>query len=99
MDSFDRVDALKKYIDKNLPKDKRELPIVLVGTMIDLPGRQVDVEMVATWASKERVKFFEVSSQGMLFILGLNGIKNVYFKTEDHSQKSYITWSEGTFIL
>lgn len=54
LDSFERVDALKKYIDKNVPKDKRELPIVLVGTMIDLPGRQVDAELAATWASKER---------------------------------------------
>jgi NF-kappa-B inhibitor-interacting Ras-like protein len=54
MDTFERIDALKKYIDKNLPKDKRELPIVVVGTMIDLPGRQVDIEMASTWASKER---------------------------------------------
>lgn len=56
MDSFDRIDALKKYIDKNLPKDKREVPIVLIGTMIDLPGRQVDAEMASVWASKERGK-------------------------------------------
>lgn len=63
LESFERADALKKFIDKNLPKDKKEIPIVLVGTMIDLPGRQVDIETAATWASKERVKFFEVSAQ------------------------------------
>jgi GTPase SAR1 family protein len=53
-DTFDRVNEIKKQLDKTLPKDKREVPIVLVGTMIDLPGRQVDTEMASVWASRER---------------------------------------------
>lgn len=54
METFQCVNEIKKQLDRNLPKDKREIPIILVGTMVDLPGRQVGAEMASIWASKER---------------------------------------------
>ncbi|KAI6241452.1 NF-kappa-B inhibitor-interacting Ras-like protein [Aphelenchoides fujianensis] len=59
---FDLVTQLKKTIERAFSKDKRDIPIVLIGTMTDLPGRQVDFETAATWAAKEGVKYFELSA-------------------------------------
>uniref|UniRef100_A0A0K0DXB0 NF-kappa-B inhibitor-interacting Ras-like protein n=1 Tax=Strongyloides stercoralis TaxID=6248 RepID=A0A0K0DXB0_STRER len=61
-ESFNKMDILKKNIDKYLGKERQNIPIVVVGTMCDLNGRKVDTEFSATWANKERVKLFEVSN-------------------------------------
>ncbi|KAI6202873.1 NF-kappa-B inhibitor-interacting Ras-like protein [Aphelenchoides besseyi] len=59
---FEIVTQLKKCIEKAFNKDKRDIPIVLVGTMIDLPGRQVDIEKATAYANKENVKLFELAA-------------------------------------
>ncbi|CEF67287.1 NF-kappa-B inhibitor-interacting Ras-like protein [Strongyloides ratti] len=61
-ESFNKMDILKKNIDKYLGKERQNVPIIVVGTMCDLSGRKVDTEFSATWANKERVKLFEVSN-------------------------------------
>uniref|UniRef100_A0A0N5A1W9 NF-kappa-B inhibitor-interacting Ras-like protein 2 n=1 Tax=Parastrongyloides trichosuri TaxID=131310 RepID=A0A0N5A1W9_PARTI len=61
-ESFNKMDILKKHIDKFLGKERQHVPIIVVGTMCDLPGRKVDTEFSTTWANKERVKLFEVSN-------------------------------------
>jgi NF-kappa-B inhibitor-interacting Ras-like protein len=61
-ESFNKMDILKRYIEKQYVKEKKDIPIVIVGTMNDLPGRKVDSEFANTWANKERVKLFELSA-------------------------------------
>ncbi|KAH7727641.1 Protein F52A8.6 c [Aphelenchoides avenae] len=61
-ESFNKMDLLKKYIEKQFGKDKKEVPIVVVGTMTDLTGRKVDSQFALHWATKERVKLYEVSA-------------------------------------
>ncbi|CAI4227590.1 unnamed protein product [Auanema sp. JU1783] len=61
-ESFNRVDLLKKFIEKQFGKEKKEVPIVVLGNMRDLPGRQVDREFAQTWATREKVKLFEVTA-------------------------------------
>uniref|UniRef100_F1LBB6 NF-kappa-B inhibitor-interacting Ras-like protein n=2 Tax=Ascaris suum TaxID=6253 RepID=F1LBB6_ASCSU len=61
-ETFNRMDLLKKFIDKQFGKDKKEVPIVVLGNMIDLPGRKVDSEFAQSWASREKVKLYEVTA-------------------------------------
>ena len=56
-ESFNRMDVLKKQLDREkigASKDKREIPIIAIGTKVDLPGRRVDPEFALHWANKER---------------------------------------------
>ncbi|EFO27692.1 hypothetical protein LOAG_00787 [Loa loa] len=62
-ETFNRMDMLKKVIDKQFGKDKKEVPIVVLGNMIDLPGRKVDSEFARSWAIKEKVKLYEVTAK------------------------------------
>jgi NF-kappa-B inhibitor-interacting Ras-like protein len=62
-ESFNRMDQLKKYIEKHFGKEKKEVPIVVVGTMTDLPDRKVDSQFALLWATRERVKLYEVSAR------------------------------------
>ncbi|GMT01324.1 hypothetical protein PENTCL1PPCAC_23498 [Pristionchus entomophagus] len=61
-ESFNRVDTLKKIIDKHYAKEKKEMPIVVLGNMTDLPGRKVDSEFALNWSQREKVKLFEVTA-------------------------------------
>ena len=61
-ESFNKMDALKRHIEKQFSKERKDIPIAIVGTMTDLSGRRVDSEFVNSWANKERVKLFEVSA-------------------------------------
>uniref|UniRef100_A0A7E4VNU0 G domain-containing protein n=1 Tax=Panagrellus redivivus TaxID=6233 RepID=A0A7E4VNU0_PANRE len=70
-DSFNRMDALRKFIDKHYSKDKKDMALVVVATMTDLPGRKVDAEFVSTWASKERVKVFEATATNRATLLDI----------------------------
>uniref|UniRef100_A0A8C5N027 NF-kappa-B inhibitor-interacting Ras-like protein 2 n=1 Tax=Leptobrachium leishanense TaxID=445787 RepID=A0A8C5N027_9ANUR len=59
-DSFKRLEALKKEIDKS--KDKKEVTIVILGNKADLQDpRRVDQESAQQWAKSEKVKLWEVS--------------------------------------
>ncbi|VDO78555.1 unnamed protein product [Onchocerca flexuosa] len=62
-ETFNRMDTLKKTIDKQFGKDKKEVPIVVLGNMTDLPGRKVDSEFARSWATKEKVKLYEVTAK------------------------------------
>ncbi|VDK23789.1 unnamed protein product [Anisakis simplex] len=53
-ESFNRMDMLKKFIDKQFGKDKKEVPIVVLGTMCDLPGHKVDSDFAQNWANREK---------------------------------------------
>ncbi|XP_050996255.1 NF-kappa-B inhibitor-interacting Ras-like protein 1 isoform X2 [Acomys russatus] len=60
LESFQRVELLKKEIDKF--KDKKEVAIVVLGNKIDLSEqRQVDAEVAQQWAKSEKVKLWEVT--------------------------------------
>uniref|UniRef100_A0A914CFH0 NF-kappa-B inhibitor-interacting Ras-like protein n=2 Tax=Acrobeloides nanus TaxID=290746 RepID=A0A914CFH0_9BILA len=61
-ESFNRMDLLKKFIEKQFGKDKKEVPIIVLGNMTDLTGRRVDSEFALNWASKERVKLYETTA-------------------------------------
>lgn len=61
-ETFNRMDMLKKYIDKQFGKEKKEVPIVVLGNMTDLPGRKVDTEFALNWAAREKVKLYEVTA-------------------------------------
>uniref|UniRef100_A0A4W2C112 NFKB inhibitor interacting Ras like 1 n=1 Tax=Bos indicus x Bos taurus TaxID=30522 RepID=A0A4W2C112_BOBOX len=53
LESFQRVELLKKEIDKF--KDKKEVAIVVLGNKIDLSEqRQVDAEVAQQWARSEK---------------------------------------------
>ncbi|GAB1602561.1 NF-kappa-B inhibitor-interacting Ras-like protein 2 [Argonauta hians] len=59
-ESFQRLDKLKKDIDRC--RDKKDVHIVAVGNKRELQGcRQVDHNTAQTWASKEKVKLWEVT--------------------------------------
>uniref|UniRef100_A0ABI7WZV7 NFKB inhibitor interacting Ras like 1 n=1 Tax=Felis catus TaxID=9685 RepID=A0ABI7WZV7_FELCA len=61
LESFQRVELLKKEIDKF--KDKKEVAIVVLGNKIDLSEqRQVDAEVAQQWARSEKVRLWEVST-------------------------------------
>ncbi|XGW24939.1 hypothetical protein V3C99_006411 [Haemonchus contortus] len=62
-ESFNRMDLLKKFIEKNFGKDRKEVPIVALGNMRDLSNRRVDSDFAYSWAARERVKLFEVSAK------------------------------------
>ncbi|CAJ0568083.1 unnamed protein product, partial [Mesorhabditis spiculigera] len=61
-ESFNRMDLLKKFIEKQFGKEKKEVPIVVLGTMCDQPGRKVDSEFAHAWAQRERVRLYEVTA-------------------------------------
>uniref|UniRef100_A0A8D2JCY1 NF-kappa-B inhibitor-interacting Ras-like protein 2 n=1 Tax=Sciurus vulgaris TaxID=55149 RepID=A0A8D2JCY1_SCIVU len=59
-ESFQRVELLKKEIDKS--KDKKEVTIVVLGNKCDLQEqRRVDPDVAQHWAKSEKVKLWEVS--------------------------------------
>ncbi|KAM4705388.1 NF-kappa-B inhibitor-interacting Ras-like protein 1 [Rhinophrynus dorsalis] len=60
LDSFRRVELLKKEVDRF--RDKKEVVIIILGNKTDLTeDRKVDTEMAQHWAKSERVKLWEVS--------------------------------------
>uniref|UniRef100_F7FHT8 NFKB inhibitor interacting Ras-like 1 n=1 Tax=Rattus norvegicus TaxID=10116 RepID=F7FHT8_RAT len=60
LESFQRVELLKKEIDKF--KDKKEVAIVVLGNKLDLSEqRQVDADAAQQWARSEKVKLWEVT--------------------------------------
>ncbi|KAL3983328.1 complement component 1 Q subcomponent-binding protein, mitochondrial [Sarotherodon galilaeus] len=60
LESFKRVDILKKEIDKS--RDKKEVMVIVLGNKTDLrERRQVDHEAAQQWARGEKVKLWEVS--------------------------------------
>ncbi|XP_036706201.1 NF-kappa-B inhibitor-interacting Ras-like protein 1 isoform X1 [Balaenoptera acutorostrata] len=60
LESFQRVELLKKEIDKF--KDKKEVAIVVLGNKTDLSEqRQVDAEVAQRWARSEKVHLWEVT--------------------------------------
>ncbi|XP_041376193.1 NF-kappa-B inhibitor-interacting Ras-like protein 1 [Gigantopelta aegis] len=59
-ESFKRLDKLKKDIDKH--HDKRDIHIIALGNKTDLADqRQVDYNTAQAWASKEKVRLWEVN--------------------------------------
>ncbi|MCI4395457.1 hypothetical protein PGIGA_G00180690 [Pangasianodon gigas] len=60
MESFKKVDVLKKEIDKS--RDKKEVMVIVLGNKADLrEQRQVEQEVAQQWARAEKVKLWEVS--------------------------------------
>ncbi|CAI9744427.1 NF-kappa-B inhibitor-interacting Ras 1 [Octopus vulgaris] len=59
-ESFQRLDKLKKDIDKH--RDKKEVFIIAIGNKKELQDcRQVDYNTAQLWANKEKVKLWEVT--------------------------------------
>lgn len=59
-ESFQRLDKLKKDIDKY--RDKKEVYIIAIGNKTELHDcRQVDFNTAQLWATREKVKLWEVS--------------------------------------
>ncbi|MED6248686.1 NF-kappa-B inhibitor-interacting Ras-like protein 1 [Ataeniobius toweri] len=59
LESFKKVDFLKKEIDKS--RDKKEVTIIVLGNKSDLTElRQVEQEAAQQWARCEKVKLWEV---------------------------------------
>ncbi|MBN3279978.1 KBRS1 protein, partial [Polyodon spathula] len=60
LESFKRVEILKKEIDKS--RDKKEVTVIVLGNKTDLQDhRQVDTETAQLWAKGEKVKLWEVT--------------------------------------
>uniref|UniRef100_A0A4W5RUM4 NFKB inhibitor interacting Ras-like 1 n=1 Tax=Hucho hucho TaxID=62062 RepID=A0A4W5RUM4_9TELE len=60
LESFKKVDILKKEIDKS--RDKKEVMVIVLGNKTDLrERRQVELEAAQQWARGEKVKLWEVS--------------------------------------
>ncbi|XP_022521428.1 NF-kappa-B inhibitor-interacting Ras-like protein 1 [Astyanax mexicanus] len=60
LESFKKVDLLKKEIDKS--RDKKEVMVIVLGNKADLrERRQVEQEVAQQWARGEKVKLWEVS--------------------------------------
>ncbi|CAD5206794.1 unnamed protein product [Bursaphelenchus okinawaensis] len=59
-ESFEVVDAVKRYLDKNVLKDKKDAQVVLLGTMADCKQRAVGTDLVQQWAAREKIRYFEM---------------------------------------
>ncbi|XP_041823242.1 NF-kappa-B inhibitor-interacting Ras-like protein 1 isoform X2 [Melanotaenia boesemani] len=60
LESFKKVDILKKEIDKS--RDKKEVMVIVLGNKSDLQERrQVEQDAAQQWARGEKVKLWEVS--------------------------------------
>ncbi|KAG5265078.1 hypothetical protein AALO_G00261190 [Alosa alosa] len=60
LESFKKVDALKKEIDKS--RDKKEVTVIVLGNKTDLrERRKVESDVAQQWARGEKVKLWEVS--------------------------------------
>ncbi|KAG8176338.1 hypothetical protein JTE90_003300 [Oedothorax gibbosus] len=60
-ESFQLLDQVKKDYDKT--KEKKEVPIIVLGNKMDLQNeRQVDTVLAQAWSQKEKVKLYEVSA-------------------------------------
>ncbi|TKR92206.1 hypothetical protein L596_006904 [Steinernema carpocapsae] len=88
-ESFNRMDLLKKYIEKQFGKDKKEVPIVVLGTKTDQTGRKVDLDFATSWAVKERVKLFEVTATDRNTLTeAINYLSSRYFHPPKESKFS-----------
>ncbi|XP_045191550.1 NF-kappa-B inhibitor-interacting Ras-like protein 1 isoform X2 [Mercenaria mercenaria] len=60
-ESFQKLDRLKKDIDKN--RDKKEVHIIAIGNnkSENQEDRQVDFNTAQTWATKEKVRLWEAN--------------------------------------
>ncbi|CAG2116826.1 unnamed protein product [Medioppia subpectinata] len=59
--SYVIVDHIKKAIDRH--KDKRDMPIVTIGTKVDrFREREVDFDESQGWAQREKTRLFEVTA-------------------------------------
>ncbi|KAH7705597.1 Protein F52A8.6 c [Aphelenchoides avenae] len=63
VDSFHCVQQLKTAVENQIKREGKKSSIVVVGTMIDKPFRQVDTESAQEWAAHECVKLYEVSAK------------------------------------
>uniref|UniRef100_A0A914WS55 NF-kappa-B inhibitor-interacting Ras-like protein 1 n=1 Tax=Plectus sambesii TaxID=2011161 RepID=A0A914WS55_9BILA len=61
-ESFNRVDLLKKFLDRQFGKEKKEVPIIVLANKTDCPRREVQTDFAVGWAQRERVKFYEVTA-------------------------------------
>uniref|UniRef100_A0A8C6MEF5 NFKB inhibitor interacting Ras-like 1 n=1 Tax=Nothobranchius furzeri TaxID=105023 RepID=A0A8C6MEF5_NOTFU len=62
LESFRRVDVLKKEIDKSRDKKEVRPTVIVLGNKSDLQEcRQVDQETAQQWARGEKVKLWEVT--------------------------------------
>ncbi|XP_062866491.1 NF-kappa-B inhibitor-interacting Ras-like protein 1 [Trichomycterus rosablanca] len=60
LESFKKLDVLKKEIDKS--RDKKEVMVIVLGNKTDLrERRQVEQDVALQWARAEKVKLWEVS--------------------------------------
>ncbi|XP_064410379.1 NF-kappa-B inhibitor-interacting Ras-like protein 1 [Latimeria chalumnae] len=59
LESFKRVEMLKKEIDK--ARDKKEVTIIVLGNKNDQVHKQVETEVAQQWAKSEKVKLWEVT--------------------------------------
>lgn len=59
-ESFKRVEALKKEIDRS--KDKKEVTIIVLGNKCDLTDqKRVEYDSAQQWAKAEKLRLWEVS--------------------------------------
>lgn len=59
-ESFLIMDSLKKEIDRN--REKKDAVVIVIANKLDLvEERQVDFSQASNWATKEKVRLFEVS--------------------------------------
>ncbi|PVD20698.1 hypothetical protein C0Q70_18857 [Pomacea canaliculata] len=59
-ESFQRLDKLKKDIDKH--RDKREVHIIVIGNKSEMTEqRQVQFDTAMAWATKEKLRLWEVT--------------------------------------
>ncbi|XP_059088667.1 NF-kappa-B inhibitor-interacting Ras-like protein 2 [Tigriopus californicus] len=59
--SFQLAEVIRKDIEKN--REKKEVVVVAIANKLDLSNRrQVDATQALNWASREKIKLFEVSS-------------------------------------
>ncbi|KAL3102154.1 hypothetical protein niasHS_003563 [Heterodera schachtii] len=63
--ALSQMEALKKYLEREkngTSKERKEVPIAVVGTNCEMAGKKVNTESALLWASREKVKLFEVSA-------------------------------------
>ncbi|KAJ8033193.1 NF-kappa-B inhibitor-interacting Ras-like protein 2 [Holothuria leucospilota] len=62
VETFRFVEKIKREVDRLREKEKREIPIVIIGNKADLhQEREVDFEKASKWAKKEKIPLYEVT--------------------------------------
>jgi len=62
MQTLHTIESVKRLLERQLAKDKKEIPIIVLGNVNSRRQRIVEMEFALAWSQKEKVKLYEVNA-------------------------------------